>query len=55
MIFMYKKYVGDLYNVDTKEHIVVDMCRCKGAGRNNYFGRELLVKAELGLSEKASE
>ena len=37
----------DLYNVDTKEEVVVHMCGCDGARRGNYFGGEPIRKIKV--------
>ena len=39
----------DLYNIDTQEEVVVHMCCFDGIRRGNYFGKEPIGKAKVGV------
>ena len=44
---IWKKYLKDLYNVDTQEEVGVHMCGYDGVRRGNYFGGEPIRKIEV--------
>ena len=48
-----KKYLKDLYNVDTQEQVVVHMCGYDGFRRGNCFGGEPIRK--IGVEERVKK
>ena len=44
---IWKKYFGDLYNLDTLEQVVVHMFGFDGIRRGNYFGGDPIGKTEV--------
>ena len=44
---IWKKYLKDLYNVETQEEVGVHMCSYDRVRRGNYYGGEPIRKIEV--------
>ena len=44
---IWREYFEDLYNLDTQEEVAIPMCGFDGIRRVNYFGGELMGRAEV--------
>ena len=44
---LWKEYLEDLYNIDTKEEAAVHMCGFDVVRRGDYFGREPIGRTEV--------
>ena len=44
---IWKEYFEDLYDIDTQEQVVVHMHDFDGIRRGNYFGGELIARADV--------
>ena len=46
---IWKEYFGDLYNINTQEHVAFHICGFGEIRRDNYFGGEPIGRAEVDL------
>ena len=44
---IWKEYFEDLFNIDTREQVAVQMCSFDGIRRGNYLGVETIRRAEV--------
>ena len=44
---VWKEYLEDLYNIDTREKVAVHICSFEGIRRGNYFGGDPIGRAEV--------
>ena len=44
---IWEEYFEDLYNIDTQEQVVVNMCGFDEIRRGNYFGGDPFERAEV--------